>query len=95
MKYESWVLVKKEVMPNLNGCRLLNDEGKILRNISYTYACPYCHKEYPCSISNRLTFRKCRYCDKRVSPYKGEVIESAWMSEDEVVKFNQQEEANR
>lgn len=93
MKYESWILARKEIVPSDGGFAFINDEGKELRSIEYVYECPYCHKEYHCKLTNNLNFRKCRYCNQRVSPYKGEVIESAWMFDNEVDEFNQKEAA--
>lgn len=92
MKYESWILAKREVAADRSSFSIINNEGQKLRSIEYTYACPHCHKEYHCYLSNRLTFRKCRYCNQPVSPYQGEIIESAWMSDAEADEFNQTNE---
>ncbi len=80
IKYQSWMLNKRELAP-LSNVVTMNTEGNIRRRIYNTYECPYCHKTITCTLTNKFTMRKCRYCNHPVSPYKGDVTEIIYLPE--------------
>lgn len=76
-----WILKEKQILP-LSNTILANKNNEVLRKVNYIYECPYCHNTITCNLTNKLTIRKCRYCNNSVSPYKGEIIENIWIKEE-------------
>jgi hypothetical protein len=79
-KYQAWILKERHLTP-LTDVIVIDTMGNIRRHIQNTYECPYCHKTYTCSLSNKITFRKCRYCNNSVSPYKGDITDFIYLPE--------------
>lgn len=84
-KYEKWILKEMTLAPLPRVP--IHSGNKTLRHIRYTYECPYCHKTYLCTITNEFNVRKCRWCNKKVSPYNGEICEDEWMTDEEVKQW--------
>ena len=80
-KYQSWILNKRELAPLSNTAITLDINGNVRRHIYNTYECPYCHTTVTCTLTNKLDFRKCRYCHHPVSPYKGDITDIIYLPE--------------
>lgn len=79
--YKEWILKEKAFVP-LPDVVNVDDDGNVLRKVNYVYECPYCHETITCRLSNKLTIRKCRFCNHSVSPYKGEIVDTIWIPEE-------------
>lgn len=79
MKYESWILKETKIVEYTELVETSDNEGKVKTRLLYVYECPHCHKTYSSGLSNKMTLRKCRYCNKPVSSYKGEIIDYIWL----------------
>ena len=79
-KYQPWILKERNLAP-LTNVITINADGNIRRHIRNTYECPYCHETYTCTMTNKFDVRKCRYCNHRVSPYKGDTTDIIYLPE--------------
>lgn len=73
-KYPRWILKERKLKPLGNVC-LCDMNGNVVRTILNTYECPHCHNTYECCFTNKMDVRKCRWCNKPVSPYDGDITD--------------------